>query len=85
MRLHQDIEDLSVGIHDPPEIALLALARDYDFVQMPLVSRLGATAANLTRILLSKLFAPFTDRFVGNLKAPIELIFSMSRYLSGKV
>ena len=39
---------------------------------MSLVSRLGATATNLIRILLSKLFAPFADRFVGHLNAAIE-------------
>jgi hypothetical protein len=72
MTLHQNVDDLPVGIYGPPEVILLAFNRNYDFVQMPLVRRFGATATNLIRILLSKLFAPFTDHFVGHLNTLIE-------------
>ena len=72
MMLHQNIKDLTVRIDGAPEVILLAFDSDYNFVKMPFVSRLGATATNLIGVGLSKLFAPFADRFVGDLDAPIE-------------
>lgn len=70
--LQQDIEDLTVGIHGPPEVILLPLNGDHNLVKMPLVSGLGATATNLIRVGMSKLFTPLVDRFVGDLNAQIE-------------
>ena len=72
MTLHQNIEDLTVGIDGPPEVILLAFDREHDLIEMPLISRLGATAANLIGICLSKLFAPLADGFIRYLDTPIE-------------
>jgi len=54
MRLHEDIEDLTVCIHGPPQVILLTFNRDHDLVQMPLVGRLGTTTTNLMGVGLSK-------------------------------
>ena len=50
MTLHQDVEDLTVGIHRSPEVIRLPLNGDHNLVKMPLVSRLGATATNLINV-----------------------------------
>jgi hypothetical protein len=70
MTLHEDIEDLTLGLHGSPEVVLLALNGDHHLVQIPLVGRLETTATNLMGIRLSKLFAPLADGFIR---------FSMSR------
>ena len=82
--LHQDIKDLIVGIHGSPEVVLLAFDSDYDLIEMPLVSRLGATATNLIGIGLRKLFTPLADRFVGDLDASIEHHFLAIAKAEGK-
>ena len=41
MALHQDSEDLPVGIHGPPEIVLLPLNGDHNLIKMPLSVGLG--------------------------------------------
>jgi len=72
MRLHQDIEDLTLCIDSALQVILRPFDCDHDLVQMPFIRRFGATATNLIRILLSKLFAPFADGLIGHLNAAIE-------------
>ena len=40
--LHQDIEDIAVLIHRPPEVMSFAMNSEEDLVQVPFVARPGA-------------------------------------------
>jgi hypothetical protein len=62
--LHQDGELHAVLIHGPPQIVPLLIDRDEDLIQVPLIPWLRTPAAQVIRILLAKLAAPFADRFV---------------------
>jgi hypothetical protein len=62
--LHQDIEDIAVLIHRPPEIMALAIYREEDLVQVPLVAWPGAPVTQLVGILLAELPAPFADGLI---------------------
>jgi hypothetical protein len=64
--LDQDIQDMTVLLHGPPEIVALAIDGEKDLIQMPFVTRLRPPMAELIRILLPKLAAPFVDRLVGD-------------------
>jgi hypothetical protein len=45
--LHQDVECMAVLIDSTPEVMMLALDREHDFVKMPLVATLRLTSARL--------------------------------------
>jgi hypothetical protein len=62
--LHQDIEDVPLLIDRLPEIVLLAVNREKDFIQMPRVTWLGAPATQLVRVGLTKLSTPLANRFI---------------------
>jgi hypothetical protein len=62
--LHQNVELHAVLIHGPPQIVPLLINRDEDLIQVPLITRLGTPAAQVIRVLLAKLAAPFTNGFV---------------------
>ena len=62
--LHQDIEDMTVLIDDPPQIVPLTTDREKDLIQMPLVTLLRAPAPELIGILLAEFATPFPDGFV---------------------
>ena len=62
--LHQNIEDMSVLIHRPPEIMALALNGEKDLIQVPLVARPGTPAPELIGIWLPELAAPLPDGFI---------------------
>ena len=66
MALHQDIDNLPVLIYRTPEIILFALYLDLHLVEIPFSSWLETTPTELIGIGLSKLEAPFPNRFVGN-------------------
>ncbi len=72
--LYQDIDDLTVCIHGPPEVERLTLDSDYNHTtpEIPLISRLGVAATNLVRISLSKFPTPLPNDLVNHLNAPIE-------------
>jgi len=55
-----------VLIHRPPQIIALALDRQQDLVEMPLIPRLSPSVSKLIGIGLAKLAAPLPDRFVGH-------------------
>jgi hypothetical protein len=64
--LHQDIEDLTLLIDGPPEIVPLPVTREKDLLQRPCVPGLRPPMAELIRIRLPKLAAPFAHGFVGH-------------------
>jgi hypothetical protein len=59
--LDQDIEDVPVLIHRPPQIVTLTLDGQTHFIEVPLVPRSWTTATELIRILLPE-FATYMDR-----------------------
>jgi hypothetical protein len=65
--LHQDIEHSPVLIHGPPEIMALPIDREEHFIQVPLVTRLRASASELIGMRLAKFPTPLTDRLIGGL------------------
>jgi hypothetical protein len=64
--LHQDIEHSPVLIHSPPEIMALPIDREEDFIQLPLVAWLRASAAELIGIGLAEFPTPLADRLIGD-------------------
>ena len=45
-RRHRDVQHIAIGVDRPPEPVLLALDRDYDFVEMSFVRRTRALATD---------------------------------------
>src|SRR5262245_59429106 len=70
--LHENIEDVPVLIHRPPEIVTFTADREKDLIQVPLVSWPGTSVTELIRILLPELAAPLPDRFVAYRDAACE-------------
>src|SRR5262249_10144871 len=64
--LHQDIQDVAVLIHRPPQIVMVALDRQKHFIQVPLVPGPRTTTTELISVLLTKLVTPFADRLIGH-------------------
>src|SRR5262245_26943634 len=62
--LDQDIPDVPLLIHRPPQIGMLALDREKHLIHMPLVTRLGTAATELGGILLAECTAPFANRLI---------------------
>jgi hypothetical protein len=55
---------MAVLIHCPPEVMTLALDRQEDLIEMPLISKPRPAVAQLMSIGLAKLPAPFPDYFI---------------------
>ena len=64
--LHENIEDIAILIHRPPEVMALAMYREEYLVQVPLVAWLGSPATPLIGVCLAKLPAPLADGFIGH-------------------
>ena len=64
--LHQDIEHRPVLIHGPPEIMALPIDREEDFIQVPLIGWLRASASELIGIGLAAFPTPLADRLIGD-------------------
>jgi hypothetical protein len=63
--LHEDIEDIPILVDGSPEIMPLPLDGQKDFIQMPLISRLGPAAPQLVRGCLPELLAPIAYSLIG--------------------
>jgi hypothetical protein len=61
---HQDVQDLAVLIHRPPEVVALAMDGEKDLIEMPFVTGLRRPIAELIGILLAECATPFPNRFV---------------------
>jgi hypothetical protein len=64
--LHEYIEDIPFLIYCPPQIVALPIDRKEDFIGMPLVTRLRASASELIGIWLAEFPTPFADRLIGD-------------------
>lgn len=64
--LPQDIEHSPVLIHGPPEIMALPIDREEHFIQVPLVTRLRASASELIGMRLAKFPTSLTGRLIGD-------------------
>jgi hypothetical protein len=62
--LHQDIEHHAVLIDCPPEVGTFLVDRDEDRIQMPCVTRPGASPPKLMGVLLAERAAPLADRLL---------------------
>jgi hypothetical protein len=64
--LHQDVQDIPLLIHGPPEIMALPIEREEDFIQMPLVASPGPSMPEPIRIGLAEFAAPLADGLIGH-------------------
>jgi hypothetical protein len=62
--LHQDVNYVTVLIHRPPEILLLAIDSNEDFIQVPAVAEAALTPLQTTSIPRTKLLTPDSNRFI---------------------
>ena len=61
---YQNIDDIPVLIHSPPQVVALASDRNENFIDVPDVSEPALFPAQRSRIGRSKLDAPVSDRFI---------------------
>jgi hypothetical protein len=64
--LDQDIEDIPVLGNGAPEIMMLPMNREKDFIEMPRVAGPRAPAPELIGVRLPELPAPRADGFIGH-------------------
>jgi hypothetical protein len=72
LTLDQNIQDMTVLIHCPPQIVACATNRQEDLIQVPLIPGLRLAVAQLIGICLPELLAPLPDRFIRDDDAPGE-------------
>src|SRR5262249_60751000 len=70
--LYQDIEHVIVLIHGAPQIMALTMNRQEDFIEVPLITWLGASTLQLIGIVLPKLQTPLADGLVRHLDAALK-------------
>ena len=70
--LHQNIEDIVVLVHRPPQVMPLTMNGEKHLIPVPLVARPRAPVAELIGIGLPKFPTPLTDSFVGHRDAAFE-------------
>jgi hypothetical protein len=63
---HEHSETIPALIHRSPQIMPLAVDREEDVVQVPLVARLATSAPQLIAVRLTKLPRPLADRLIRN-------------------
>ncbi len=84
MPLYQNIEHGSVCIDRSPQIILLSLEHDHDFIEMPFIGGIRAFAPQLISVLLPKLLAPFSNRFIRHLNPTVLHYFFNVPVAQGK-
>ena len=65
MRLDQNVDHVAVLIHGAPQIPLLAVDSNEDFIQMPVVAQPSLSSLQSPSIVETELLTPLTDRFIG--------------------
>src|SRR2546426_9137085 len=70
--LDQDIQDVALLIDRPPQIVMFALDRQKYFIHLPLVTRPGPAATELSSIRLAEFATPFANRFVSHTHATFK-------------
>jgi hypothetical protein len=68
----QDVEDVIIMIHRPPQVMTSAMDGQNHLVDMLMVSGPGPTTLQLIGVLLIKLATPLADRFVGHHDSAFE-------------
>ena len=63
-RLNQDVDHVAVLIHGTPQILLLAVDSNEDFVQMPNIAEAALTPLQFSGIARTKLLTPESNRFI---------------------
>jgi len=66
VRLNQDVDHVPILIHGTPEILLLAVDSNEDFVQVPNIAEPALTPLQFSGIVWAELLAPEPNRFVRN-------------------
>jgi hypothetical protein len=64
VRLNQDVDDIAVLIHSTPEILLLAVNSNEDFVQVPNIAEAALTPLQFSGIVRTELLTPESNRFI---------------------
>jgi hypothetical protein len=62
--LNQDVDHIAVLIHRPPEIVLLSVDSNKNFVQMPGVAEATLTLLQISGIARTELLTPDSNRFI---------------------
>jgi len=65
----QNIQNVAVLIHGPPEISQLAVDLEENFIKVPLVPRLRTAVSQLVGVGLAELKRPLTQGFIGHVYA----------------
>jgi hypothetical protein len=63
-RLNQDVDYVAVLIHGTPEILLLAVDSNEDFVQVPNIAEAALTPLQFSGIFRTELLTPESNRFI---------------------
>ena len=69
-RLNQDVDDVAVLIHRTPEILLLAVDSNEDFVQVPNIAKPALTPLQFSGIVRTELLAPEPNRLIRDGDSP---------------
>ena len=64
VRLYQDVDHVAVLIHGTPEILLLAVDSNEDFVQVPNIAEAALTPLQFSGIVRTELLTPASNRFI---------------------
>ena len=79
VRLHEDVQDVTVLVYRAPQILVATLDRDEHLVEMPGVSHPTAAAPQPPRVDRTEPLAPLPNRLVGDRHASLrEEIFSIA-------
>ena len=79
VRLHEDVQDVTVLVYCAPQILLATLDRDEHLVEMPGISHPTAPAPQLPSVDRTEPLAPLPNRLVGDRHASLrEEIFSIA-------
>ena len=79
MRLHEDVQNVTILVYCAPQILLATLDRDEHLVEMPGVSHPTAPAPQLPSVDRTEPLAPLPNRLVGDRHASLrEEIFSIA-------
>lgn len=64
VRLYQDVDHVAVLIHGTPEILLLAVDSNEDFVQVPNIAEAALMPLQFSDIVRTELLTPESNRFI---------------------
>ena len=62
--MHQDVDHVTVLIHSPPEVLLLAVDSDEDFVQIPDIAKAALSPLQFSNIVGTELQTPESNGFM---------------------